>query len=244
MPDLHYENPRLVTIYDLGNGWSEDRDFYLSLGGEQQKRVLDLGCGTGLLCNAYAERGHLVTGVNPSASMLEVANRTPFGRRIEWVQSSAQAYRSGKKFNLIVMTGHAFQVLLDDQDVTSTCESVREHLDQDGIFAFETRSPSIDWARKWDGMSRDLQSPEGVVRESFKVLSVRGDRIIFQTEYAFVDERLISVSELRFMSLETITRQLNSAGLSTYKLLGEWDGSPFNPEQSQEMIFMVKRAQA
>jgi SAM-dependent methyltransferase len=242
MTDLHYENPRLVSIYDSGNGWSDDRDFYLSLGGDRQARILDLGCGTGLLCNAYAERGHLVTGVDPSASMLDAAKRTPWGAKIEWVQSGAQSFHLDKKFDLIVMTGHAFQVLLTDKDVASACAVIRNHLDEDGIFAFETRNPTVDWAAKWDGMSWELQSPEGVVRESFKVLSTQGERIIFQTEYAFTDERLISVSELRFMSLEAITAHLNKSGLCVHRLLGEWDGRPFIEHQSQEMIFLVRRA--
>ena len=67
MTDLHYEHPKLVDVYDLGNGWSEDRNFYLSLAGDKPISILDLGCGTGLLSNAYAERGHMVTGADPAA---------------------------------------------------------------------------------------------------------------------------------------------------------------------------------
>jgi 2-polyprenyl-3-methyl-5-hydroxy-6-metoxy-1,4-benzoquinol methylase len=68
--DAHYENPKLAEIYDDGNGWSIDRDFYLSLAGDRPIRILDLGCGTGLICDAYAAKGHFVTGVDPAASML------------------------------------------------------------------------------------------------------------------------------------------------------------------------------
>jgi SAM-dependent methyltransferase len=242
MTDLHYEHPKLVSIYDLGNGWSDDRDFYLSLAGDQPKRVLDLGCGTGLLCNAYAERGHLVTGVDPSGSMLEAARNTPFGEKIEWVRSSAQSFQFDKKFDLIVMTGHAFQVLIDDRDVASACSAIREHLDADGRCVFETRNPSIDWARDWDGMRRELQSPEALVRESFKVRSAQGDRIVFETEYVFADEQIVSTSELRFMSFDTIARHLHNSGLSIHTLLGDWNGSPFKPQLSREMIFLVKHA--
>ena len=108
------------------------------------------------------------------------------------------------------------------------------------MFAFESRNPRIDWAREWDGMQRELQSPTGRVRESFKVCSAQGDRIIFETEYAFADEQLVSVSELRFMSSDIIARHLTNAGLYIHELLGHWDGSPFNPEKSREMIFMVR----
>jgi 2-polyprenyl-3-methyl-5-hydroxy-6-metoxy-1,4-benzoquinol methylase len=50
MLDNHYIEPRLAAIYDLDSGWSIDRDFYLKLAGPQKMSVLDVGCGTGLLC--------------------------------------------------------------------------------------------------------------------------------------------------------------------------------------------------
>ena len=73
--DEHYINPKLAEIYDLDSPWSKDRDFYLSLAGDVQKRILDLGCGTGLLCDAYAAKGHNVTGVDPAEAMLKIARQ-------------------------------------------------------------------------------------------------------------------------------------------------------------------------
>lgn len=242
MTDLHYRHPKLVSVYDLGNGWSEDRDFYLSLAGDTPQRIMDLGCGTGLLCNAYAERGHSVTGVDPSAPMLDAARRTRFGKVIEWVESGAQSFRSDETFDLIVMTGHAFQVLLGDNDIRDVFSGARRHLAADGLFAFETRNPRVDWAHEWDGMHRELHSLSGLVRESFKVRSVSNERIVFETEYAFEDERLLSVSELRFPSFETIEGHLHNSSLRIHRLLGDWDGSPFTQELSREMIFLVKSA--
>ncbi len=145
MTDNHYVNPKLVEIYDLDSGWSNDRDFYLSLAGPQRQTILDLGCGTGLLCNAYAATNHDVTGVDPSPAMLDVGRRKPHGNEIEWVQSFAQTYRSDKLFDLIIMTGHAFQVLLEDVDVLKTFSTMRKHLKQGGLVAFESRNPLIDW---------------------------------------------------------------------------------------------------
>jgi len=90
--------------------------------------VLDLGCGTGTLCCALAVGGHRVVGVEPSMAMLAVARSKPFAERVEWVQSSAQAYRSQRRFELIVMTGHVFQVFLTDAEVLAALETMRRHL--------------------------------------------------------------------------------------------------------------------
>ena len=45
------------------------------------RRVLDVGCGTGALASALAERGARVWGVDASEEMLEVA-RAAVGKRV------------------------------------------------------------------------------------------------------------------------------------------------------------------
>ena len=244
MPDLHYEHPRLAAIYDIGNGWSRDRDFYLALAGEGEKRILDLGCGTGLLCNAYAARGHAVTGADPASAMLDVARGTPHGDRIEWVHGRAQDFRSDGRFDLIVMTGHAFQVFLDDADVRAVFAAVRAHLADDGRFVFESRNPGIDWRQRWDG-SRTEHTVDGVTfRETYRVLSGQGERLRFETHYRFPEETLTSTSELRFFSCAAIEAHLAEAGLGAEAILGDWDGRPYDAARSDEMIFMVRRRAA
>lgn len=42
---------------------------------EDYPKVLDVGCGTGALCQVLAEKGLQVTGVEPSRGMLEVARK-------------------------------------------------------------------------------------------------------------------------------------------------------------------------
>ncbi|TCR92128.1 class I SAM-dependent methyltransferase [Rhizobium sp. BK376] len=239
MPDLHYEHPRLAAIYDLDSGWSKDRDFYLALAGAGRKRILDLGCGTGLLCDAYAAEGHDVTGADPSAAMLDVGRRKPNGDKIEWVQSFAQNFRSAKRFDLIIMTGHAFQVLLDDTDVLATFATMRDHLAPDGLIVFESRNPAIDWRLRWHGNEDEFEVDGLAIRQTCEVLSVAGDRIVFETRYAFPDEVLVSLSELRFRSRTEIEAGLQVSGLQAKKICGDWDGALFVSDSSDEMIFFV-----
>lgn len=90
--DPHYALPQLAQLYDLSCGWSPDRNFYLSLPANPPQRILDLGCGTGLICRHYAAQGHQVTGVDPAAAMLAVARREPNGQQVNWVKASAQHF--------------------------------------------------------------------------------------------------------------------------------------------------------
>ena len=146
---MDYHDPQIAEIYDLTSPWAQDADFYLSLAGRRPCSVLDLGCGTGTLCCALAERGHRVTGVDPAAAMLAVARSKPHGEQVECVESSAQSYKAHQRFDLIVMTGHAFQVLLTDADALAVLVTIRCHLNEHGRVAFETRNPRADWAGEW-----------------------------------------------------------------------------------------------
>jgi cyclopropane fatty-acyl-phospholipid synthase-like methyltransferase len=243
LPDLHYEHPRLAAIYDLDSGWSEDRDFFVSLAGEGGKHVLDLGCGTGLLCDAYAALGHAVTGVDPSTAMLDVGRQRPHGGEIEWVQSSAQDFRSAKRFDLIIMTGHAFQVLLGEADILATFATMRDHLTPDGLIVFESRNPAIDWRARWHGSTAEFAVDGIVVREAYEVLAHTNDRIAFETRYSFPDEVLVSSSELRFLSLAEIENYVQVSGLQVKKICGDWKEGPFISNSSDEMIFFVGYAE-
>ena len=240
MPDLHYEHPDLAEIYDIDNGWSVDRDFYLALAGGGRKRILDLGCGTGLLCDAYASLGHDVTGVDPAKAMLDVAKTRPSGPAVKWIEASAQTFRANSKFDLIVMTGHAFQVFLEDADVLAVLTTMRKHLAEGGIVAFETRNPAVDWRARWEG-DAELRSGDQPIRMS-RIVSRKNaeSRISFETHYYFPDKTLTSSSELLFLSKTEIEERLRRCGLKAKAVFGDWDKQPFNEGTSDEMIFIVE----
>lgn len=239
MPDTHYENAKLAELYDLDSPWSVDREFYLSLAGKTRQNILDLGCGTGLLCNSYAEKNHDVTGVDPSPAMLEIARQKPHGRDIEWVLARAQNYESDKRFDLIIMTGHAFQVLLEDDDVRGTFSTMRAHIKPGGKIVFESRNPKIDWSKEWN-YEMNIELSYGSVRESRQFKAMNNDLMTFELHYQFPDETLVSQSTLRFWHREEIEKHLTASDLYVDTVVGDWDGKPFVSETSHELIFTVR----
>src|SRR6476661_7362247 len=55
--------------------------------------------------------------------------------------ADARALDLGERFQLIYLTGNAFQAFLTRADQEALLERVRAHLHDDGLFAFETRNP-------------------------------------------------------------------------------------------------------
>jgi len=239
---MDYQNPRIAEIYDLANPRAQDTDFYLSLAGPRPCSVLDLGCGTGTLCCALAERGHHVTGVDPAAAMLAVARGKPHAEQVEWVESSAQTYKSHQRFDLIVMTGHAFQILLTDADALAVLETMRVHLKQSARAAFETRNPRVDWASEWAARVRRFTGPQ--ILETLEITGKHNDSefISFQTAYRLPHRTLTTNSTLRFPSREHVESLIARSGLTVRDVFGDWNAGPFDPARSREIIFVVEIA--
>lgn len=240
MPDAHYELPELAALYDIESGWSQDRDFYRRLPGAAPKTVLEVGCGTGLISRAMAEDGHDVTAVDPARAMLDVGQKSPNGDKVRWVQGYAQDFRLEHHFDLVFMTGHAFQVLLTDEDIHAAFVNIWRHLKPGGAFAFETRNPALPWERIFE--ARDiLPTPNGPVEVEWRVDGRRGELIRFHTHYHLPGGERVSDSTLRFVPLDRLSGMVTGAGLTIEAIYGDWDSTPFVPDRSREIIFVTRR---
>jgi SAM-dependent methyltransferase len=51
-------------------------------------RLIDLGCGTGRLCEHFAARGFSCVGVDLSEAMLQQARTRPSGNRVQWIRAN------------------------------------------------------------------------------------------------------------------------------------------------------------
>lgn len=236
--DQHYVDPRLACLYDLDSGWSDDSDFYLSLPGRNRCDILDVGCGTGLLANAYCEQGHSVTAIDPAEAMLDIAREKPNASKIEWIKCAAEDFRTDKRFDLIVMTGNAMMALTDIASVKACLRTMKAHLKTDGKIAFEVRNPALDWSSEW-GYQMSLRLNDNEVRETRRFVGMEGPIMRFEFDYVFPDMSLTTKSAIRFHSMAEIQEGLRSVGLAETYIIGGWHGEAFDPSQSHYMIFLA-----
>jgi hypothetical protein len=173
--------------------------------------------------------------------MLAVAKRKPHAEQVEWVESSAQSYKSHRRFDLIVMTGHAFQILLTDADALAVLKTMRGHLKESGRVAFETRNPRVDWAGEWAARTPRRLSG-GQVVETLEVTGDDGEFISFLTSYRFPHATLTTSSTLRFPSQDHVETLIARSGLAVRDVFGDWDAGPFEAASSREIIFIAGTA--
>lgn len=244
MVDLIFSDNRLARLYDLLAPWDAPDDrFYLPLV-LSAGSVLDVGCGTGQLLIAAREAGHTgrLCGLDPAKAMLDVARARS---DIEWILGDLTTVNFDSAFDLIVMTGHAFQVLLTDDDVQAALEAIHAALQADGRFIFETRNPA---ARAWEQWTPEtvfeFTTPEGEdVRFSRDADPPHGDRVHFTATFTSSawDGPLLSDSTLRFLDAGPLAARLAAAGLEVAKQYGDWDRSPLSAA-SPEIITVARRA--
>ncbi|RZQ64479.1 class I SAM-dependent methyltransferase [Amycolatopsis suaedae] len=242
MVDRQYSDAELASFYDLVNPWHErgDSGFYLRLI-MAAGSVLDVGCGTGLLLHRARQEGHTgrLTGVDPAEGMLAVARtRTD----IEWVPGDASAISWTGGFDLAIMTGHAFQVLLTDDEIRTLFRRVRRALADGGRFAFETRNPA---ARAWERWTpehvTEVTGPDGTVLRAWnEVERVEGEFVTFTGVFSgpWAEPR-VSRSTLRFLTAARLDELLAETGFTVADRYGDWSGGPFTAT-SREIITIAR----
>ncbi|MEU7527757.1 class I SAM-dependent methyltransferase [Saccharothrix sp. NPDC042600] len=240
MVDRLFADSELAALYDDLCAGRRDFAFYLPLV-MGASSVLDIGCGTGELLGLAREAGHRgrLCGLDPAAAMVALARRR---EDVEWILGDLSTVAWDGAFELAVMTGHAFQVLLTDDDVLGALRAVRRALKAGGRFVFETRNPLVRGWERWEA-ERETEVVDGsgaVVGVSYKVHAVEGELVTFSATYrsAAWAQDAVSWSTLRFLEREPLVRLVERVGLKVVEQYGDWDGSPVG-DGSPEIILVT-----
>jgi SAM-dependent methyltransferase len=235
-----------AALYDVLNPWDPGRfpgdrfyaDLIMAAGS-----VLDVGCGTGTTLHRARADGHRgrLTGLDPDRAALDRARRRT---DIEWIEgTAAQAPRAA--FDLVIMTGHAFQFLVTDQDLRASVRAIRAALGPGGRFAFETRHPQARaWAEWNPAHAADVVDPAGRrLRVWHEVESVTGDVVTFTGTTAQPDGTVLRVgrTSLRFLDVPALGAVLAEAGLRVEARFGDWERGPVTAA-SQEIVTIASAA--
>jgi SAM-dependent methyltransferase len=236
VPANSYDDAYLASLYDQLNPWGASDQFYLHLVASAAD-VLDVGCGTGVLLRRARREGHTgrLVGIDPAAAMIEAARREP---DVDWVTGYLPDAGYRAEFDLVVMTGHAFQELSTDDDIRTLLGAVRQALRPGGHFAFETRNPRARTWQKWAvAPPVDVTDDLGrSVRVAIEVDRVDGEYVsLTETSTPHSGAPIVGRSTLRFISAEHLDHLLTQAGFVVDERYGDWDRSLFTPP-SPEII--------
>lgn len=238
-----YSDAEAAALYNVLNPWGPSDSFYLARV-MRSRDVIDVGCGTGTLLRRARLEGHAgrLVGIDPDPAMLDVAKTR---NDIEWVLGTAASMSWDREFNLAVMASHAFQCLVDDEDLRGSLEAIRRALRSGGEFAFETRNPAV---REWESWRPsnpiDVADPAGRrLRIVYEVEEVDGDMVTF-TESTFARDGTnlrADRATLRFLDPASLDRFLIDAGFSIVTRAGGWNDEPME-QTSAEIVTVARRS--
>ena len=140
---IYDDAPDLYDAHYLA--YRDDIPFYTRLAADTGGPVLELGAGTGRVTEALARAGHEVVAVDAAPAMLARARRrlevAGLLCRVSLVEADMRDLSLGRRFPLVIAPFNALMhaYTLDDQD--RTMAGVVDHLEDDGLFAFDLYAP-------------------------------------------------------------------------------------------------------
>ena len=163
---------------------------------------------------------------------------------IQWVLGDLSSVDWCREFDLVVMTGHAFQVFVEDDHLEESLAAIRSALTQDGRFVFETRNPL---AREWESWIPDNAVEVVHQNRRFRMAHqvetpITDDRVSFTITFASPswDGPQTSRSTLRFLDLDSLSSFLSGAGMAIEEQFGDWDRRILT-DTSPEIITVARR---
>ena len=238
--DALFKDPYLVALYDEANTGRNDFTYYQSSLPDVPLHILDLGCGTGFFARSLAQMGHKVVGIDPATEMMAYARSRPNAETVTWIDGTVMDIPVDQTFDVVFMTGHAFQCLLSDTDILDVFRTVKQRLSPGGKFLFESRNPDAKAWLNWTPDKETTFERDGIPMKTIhQVLAVEGQMVSCRESYQNLRTGEIARSEstLRFSSEGDIIDLAMVADLTPKILARDWTGAMTGPE----LIFELTR---
>ena len=108
--------------------WLREQDLH-------PKTVLDLGCGTGVLCRILQKNGMTAAGMDFSAGMIDIARAE--NPDIPFAVADMITYRPDRHFDLVTCTGDALNHIPSLSDIAKIFRNVYAYTSPGGYFVFD-----------------------------------------------------------------------------------------------------------
>jgi SAM-dependent methyltransferase len=230
----------LAELYDPLDPDRSDLEPYLAHAMEVgARRVLDVGCGTGVLAVDLAARGLEVVGLDPDPYSLAVARAKQGAHHVRWIQGDVTALPAGASADLATMTANVAQAIVEDKLWSATLRGIRRALRPGGELMFETRNPA---RRAWEVWAPETTRVTANVAGIGAVTSwVQTERVrwpladLAETTVLPDGRTLVSRQPLRFRERTEVEADLAVAGFEVLEVRD----APDRP--GCEFVFLARR---
>ncbi len=212
------------------------------------KKVLDLGCGTGRLASMMAKEGFQMTGVDLSEEMLSMASQRIIADRIPvfpLIQQDMRDLELNEQFELIYSFCDSLNYLLEGEDLSRTFMRVAEHLEAGGLFIFDVHSPyKITHIYATGPLVDEDEALSYIWIPEVDKETLRVDHHIhfFVQEKDQLYRRFSEIHQQRAYTIAQLTTWLQAAKLEILSITADFNDSA--PDNESERLFFVAQKQA
>ena len=231
--------------YDMQDRSDTGVAFYRALAQEAGGSVLEIACGTGRVTIPIAELGFPITGLDIVPGMLAQARSKSLGLPVQWVEADARTFDLHERFRLIFLTGNAFQAFVTNAEQEALLQRVWAHLDDEGLFAFETRNPllpntktpagffALETNTEEKGWPSFINANGYQVRVSTTQVYDHVAQVVHLTSYkrwheGEQEQTKIARTALRYTFPQELVALLHYNGFTILRQYGDWDLEPLS----------------
>ncbi|MBB4825786.1 ubiquinone/menaquinone biosynthesis C-methylase UbiE [Sporosarcina luteola] len=224
-------------------------DHYVDLAQEamgplQGKRLLDIGCGTGLLSVKFAKKGAHVTGIDLSADMLAVASERAKALSLDlsFLQQPMEELAVSGAFDGAIISIDSLNYVKKREDVIETFQRIYDVLEVGGLLLFDVHS-----TYKTDVIF--MESPfvfdNGRIayiwqtEEGDEEHSVYSELAFFVKNDNGMFRRFDEVHYQRTYDTYSYVEMLTETGFTIERIFADWEDEP--PHEESERIFFQAR---
>lgn len=243
-----------AQFYDAVHAQEQgDVGLWLSFAGRTDRPVLEVGTGTGRIALELARAGHTVTGIDPSAAMLELARakNEEFGLDVEFIEGRVTdvAFEPGR-YGLVVVPADVFLYCEHGEDQMAWLRALGASLQFNGMLAIDVPGPALWLDPSTNGQPLLTFSGEASDGHPFDAWQVHEDDLAAQTRWLRVTyeqvgedgnvQRWQSEHELRYVYRFELEYLLHIAGLAQLDVYGDYELGPLTND-SERMIVIARR---
>jgi ubiquinone/menaquinone biosynthesis C-methylase UbiE len=225
------------------------RAFYEATGmGQQNRKLLDVCCGTGVLACHFLQAGYQVTGLDLSESMLGYARENNMEATVRgqanWVHADATDFQIDDGFGLVLSTFDALNHLLSEDALQACFTCVIRVLKPGGWFIFDLNTRN--GLRRWEGMTVE-ERPDytllnrGIYDDASGKVLARITGFLRQEDGYY--ERFEELAYNLVLDMFSVQKYLVKAGFSLayFARLADLSAALINPESESRVFFVCQK---
>lgn len=244
----------IAPFYDIEHAhFSEDLDMYRNFAELCSSAILELACGSGRVLLPLAREGYEVTGVDTSASMLNLARQrlqaAGIAARCTLIQQDICTLHLGQKFRMAFIALGSFAHIISRKAQQQALAAVRAHLNPGSTFIVDISNADARYMEDLSGHvlhQGTWRRDDGTMLTHFISPASSLDKHLLELTHFYDShnqegsvQRTVARTYLYLFERSEIEVLLEQAGFVIKDVYGDYDLGPYHLE-SPRMILIVE----